>query len=253
MDAFLDKTFWGSGSFADLFTSTSGFVTDATAPLYGVPAPGSADPVEVALPASERAGVLTQPGMLTSTSHGISHSAILRGVVVMKSILCMDVGAPPPGVSGLNPDPTPGTRLTAREQVEKTHAIPECLGCHNTIDGLGFTFENYDALGRYRTHDDGLPVDPSGRVQGTLDSNGPVHNAIDLSQRLSHSAQVQDCLAAHWFRFGTGHNESGDGETCEVAQLGHALRASHGDMRAVLRALVTSPAFRSRVSEGAAP
>src|SRR5690606_26192114 len=102
--AYLDKALWEDDSFESLFGGTFGFVNDRLAPIFGVDPPGTDELVLVELDSSQRRGVLTQPGLLASTSHGISHSPIFRGVTVLESVLCMPTPPAPPGVLD---DPNP--------------------------------------------------------------------------------------------------------------------------------------------------
>src|SRR5690606_3492250 len=145
-----------------LMTGSFGYVNDRLAPIFGVPAPGSDALSLMELPTGERRGVLTQPGLLASTSHGIQHSPIYRGVTMLSSILCIDMPAPPPGIlDDFEPEQLPpGEVCTVRDQIAKTHTVgTDCQGCHSQIDGAGFAFENYDALGRFRTSENGCDVD----------------------------------------------------------------------------------------------
>ncbi|MCA9684964.1 MAG: DUF1592 domain-containing protein, partial [Myxococcales bacterium] len=183
---YLDKALWEDDSWDALMTGSFGFVNDDLAPLYGVAAPGSDAMTLVELDPSQRAGVLTQPGLLASTSHGISHSPIYRGVTMLDNILCTPVPAPPPGVlDETEPLPVPPEELcTTRDYVSKTHTNrAECEGCHNLIDPAGFVFEHYDALGRYRVTENDCPIDASASFPSTVgEVSDDARKLIDITR-----------------------------------------------------------------------
>ena len=64
------------------------------------------------------------------------------------------------------------------------HSSPACSVCHESIDAIGFTFENYDSLGQFRTQDNGYPY-ATGAIMGTEDMDGAVNNAVELAKNLS--------------------------------------------------------------------
>ncbi len=242
---FLDKVLWQDDSWESLMTGSFGFVNDRLAPVFGVAAPGTDELTLVELSASERRGVLTQPGLLASTSHGIQHSPIYRGVTMLSSVLCNEMPAPPPGIlDDFEPVDVPADEVcTVRDQIAKTHTVGnDCQGCHAQIDGAGFAFEHYDALGRFRTEENGCEVDASGTFPGTL---GDVTDAIDMADKLAASEDAATCMAAHMFRFGLGRSEV-RGDQCMIDAMTDAMLGGSGSLREMVVALVLSPAFRTR-------
>lgn len=241
--AFVSDAFWERGSNRALFEGRQGYVNDRLASLMGVSAPGSDELVPVTLPESERAGILTQPGVLASTSHGVGHSPILRGVLVLSSVLCTPPPPPPDdvdiGIADDEPIGEGGTLLTTREKLERTHGTAECASCHDAIDGIGFAFERYDGLGRFRLEENGAEVDPSGMLRGA-----PVADAIELGEALAEDAQARECLATQWYRFALGRTEAA-ADSCEIRRLADTL-GELDDPKEMLVALVTSNAFRFR-------
>ena len=135
-------------------------------------------------------GFLTLMGGLHARSNPKFPSPVLRGLFVKERLLCQHVSQPsgdiPPIEDIENTEPQ-----TNRERYEAHSSIAGCASCHESIDGIGFTFENYDSLGVYRDSDNGFPVDASGELIGT-DVDGPLQNAIALSQKLSQSRTVYD-------------------------------------------------------------
>lgn len=150
-----------------------------------------------------------------------------------------------------NIDTTPPTRnatnamLTNRERYAQLHSQPAaCFGCHRLIDGVGFGFETYDAVGAFRTTDNKRPVDESGELINT-DVDGPFRGGVELAQRLAKSAQVRSCVTTQWFRQAFARSP-GARDACSVELASEAFNANKQDFGALVLALVRSHAFRNR-------
>lgn len=243
LDRFVAAQFEGPGSLAALLTSPATFVTPELAALYGLDVAGDAW-TPATLDPAERAGLLTRAGLLAATAHAIHPSPVQRGVLVLSRLLCVPPSPPPPGVSTAPPEDDPDQPRTNRERYAQHSARSECTGCHAAIDGVGFGFEHYDALGAYRDQDGGLPVDARGELRGT-DIDGPFDGAVDLSQRLAGSVQVHDCAVTQTFRYAFGRSVVAD-DTCTLDELRADFLGHGGDLRALLLAIVRSDAFRTR-------
>jgi hypothetical protein len=232
----------GDGSFRTLLTSTSTQVNAALAKLYGVSAPASGW-APATLNATERAGLLTRADFLAGRAHMVAGSPPLRANYVMQRLLCQTV-PPPPGNADLSEPAakvTAGAVKTNRQLFEDRIAPATCHGCHSLFNPLGYALESYDAIGRYRTTDNGLPVDSSAHFQlGAIDWQ--LASGVDLSAKLAGSPQVQTCVASHWFQYALGR-EIETADQCRMAKLNLALTSAGGDIRELLVALVTSPEF----------
>ena len=135
--------------------------TTALAAIYGTDeSPGW---IQRDLDPTQRAGLLTLSGFLTQKAENMQSDPIHRGVFINEALLCTSLPPPPDNVSGL-PEMLPG--MTNRERVEAHTGVGTCgEGCHSLlINPPGFAFENYEGLGRYRTEDNGQPVDSSGAL-----------------------------------------------------------------------------------------
>jgi hypothetical protein len=117
------------------------------------------------------------------------------------------------------------------------------------MDPIGFAFEHFDATGRWRENDAGVPVDATGMLTGT-DVDGPIDGVQQLAARLLDSAQVRRCVASQWFRWAFGRNEQTDDDLCTVGQLAHALDTGASDC-GLVRATVQSPTFLLAPAGGA--
>jgi hypothetical protein len=110
---------------------------------------------------TERGGLLGQGSILLLTSHTAKTSPVLRGKWILDNLLNSPPPPPPPGVPPLDESPAAGRKLTTREQVERHRNNAVCASCHSRMDPLGFALENFDVIGRWRTHDDGGEIDAS--------------------------------------------------------------------------------------------
>ncbi len=246
VDRFVDYAFWSDGKLATLLTDNHAHVNGQLAAIYGVPAPaaGTTGFALVETPPGQRAGILTQAGIMAALAKTITDSPVHRGVFVLDHLLCTQIPDPPADIPPL-PEPRVGEPArTTRQRVEQSHSNPTCAACHKMIDGIGFGFENYDAIGRYRTKENGIAVDSSGEFVGT-DIDGRFDGAVDMGRKLAKSGQVMDCVAKQWFRYGFGRVEA-PADACALSPIQDGFRASGGDMKGLLLTMVKSDAFRYR-------
>jgi hypothetical protein len=232
----------GDATLDTLLTAEFTFTEDpALLALYGATLPEGHTPGDpVPLPEGQRAGLLTHASLLASHAHANQTSPIHRGVVVRENLFCHMLPPPPPDVDDVPPDPDPNA--TTRERFDQHTSDPSCAGCHNLIDPIGFGLENYDGIGAFRTMEGDLPVDASGELMGT-DVDGSFDGAVELAGRLVESPMVRQCVARQWFRFALGRNEAAE-DSCTMDRLYDVFESSGNDVRALLRELVLSDAFR---------
>ncbi len=244
LDQYLDDSYFGTaGTFEKLFTAPRVWVNATLSPLYGGLAPAAE--FEPQMMPDPRAGLLTQPGMMALLSHSDQSAPVIRGVFVRERILCEPVPPPPPDVNAVAPDPDPSA--TTRERFRQHTEQDACSGCHKLIDGIGFGFERYDQLGRYRAVENGLDVDESGEVVAMLEEglDGPFAGAVELSERIAQSPKARDCLVSNWYRYTFGRQEQAE-DSCSVAQVQERFRASEGNLKELLVALTQTDAFLYR-------
>src|SRR6185312_15968664 len=201
---FLNTIFAQGGGIKDFYTTPVGFVDSLTAPLYGVSGNFSSDPMmltKVDLDPSRRSGLLTQAGFLSSyISVGNEPDIIHRGVFIAERLLCKNL--PPPDPKAVGTMIPNITGLTNRQRVEMTTGKGTCgEACHATLfNPLGYAFENYDAIGEYRTIDHGKPVNAadSYTLDGRLVS---FSNGVELSHALAESKQLHDCYVQNMLTY----------------------------------------------------
>jgi hypothetical protein len=118
------------------------------------------------------------------------------------------------------------------------------------IDGVGFGFESYDQLGRYRSIENGLPVDTHGQVlAGDPSLDGAFNGTLELASRLAQSPRVRDCMAASWYRFAFGRLET-EADQCSLSEVKSHFAKASGDLRELLVSITQSVAFRYRPAIG---
>ncbi len=247
LQSFADHVvFEAEGTVAALFTSPQAVLDARAASIYGVSVPDDGQRHVVELDPSERAGLLTRAAFLATQAYPQTGSPPRRGKFVIERLLCSELPSPPGDADLTPPTPEPGAK-TNRELFEEKTAEPHCWGCHQVLHGVGFGFEHYDAIGRYQTLDSGLPIDATGQLIGS-DVDGPFDGAVELSQLLASSEQVESCVTRQWFRFAYGRAETPQDE-CRIDHLRDRLAEADGSIQALLLDLIASEDF-TRVSQG---
>ncbi len=239
--------FDGDGSLDSLFTSSQSYVTDELAELYGASArPGAGlDEMQlVDLPTSERAGLLTQGSFLASRAHEVYGSPVLRGVFVLSRMLCIPPPPPLPGIDITPPREGENAPRTNRDRYAAHTTRAVCQSCHQKIDPIGFALEGYDSLGRFRTMDNGVPVDATSALAGT-DVDGAIDGALGLSRSLAASEMVRRCMTTQWFRNAYGRAEART-DRCAIDAIDTRFETSNERLPELLIAIVTSPEFAYR-------
>jgi len=158
----------------DLLNADYTFVNERLARHYGIPNIYGTDFRRVTLTDPARFGLLGQGSILTVTSMPNRTSPVLRGKWILTNLLGNPPNPPPPGVPALKDNEAGAAKLSLRERMEAHRANPACAGCHRVMDPLGFSLENFDAVGQWRTNDDGSRIDPSGTLFNGAQVDGPV-------------------------------------------------------------------------------
>ncbi len=127
-----------------------------------------------------RRGLLGQGSILTVTSYPTRTSPVLRGKWILENILGTPPPAPPPNVPALKENDEGGKVTTVRERMEEHRKNPACATCHRVMDPLGFSLDNFDAIGQWRSKEAGLPIDASGQLADGTKVNG----VVDLRRAL---------------------------------------------------------------------
>jgi len=241
--AFFDDVLGAQGGrLASLLTSTKVFANQDLAPYYGTTASGTT--VQPVQPQGSGApsGLLTLPAFLSMLAKPDASSPIYRGKFVREELLCQPLPPPPPNVPK-PPDTQPG--VSTRERFKQHEVDPSCSTCHTLIDPIGLGFESYDALGHYRSMDNGQTVDASGEIKAPSDVAGKFNGVVELGQKLAASKGVEECMARQWFRFMLSRFEQ-DVDGCSMTALVSKFRADNGSLNSLPLALIQTDAFLYR-------
>jgi hypothetical protein len=157
----------------ELLTADYTFVNARLARHYGLSDVYGSHFRRVALSDDRRAGLLGHASILTVTSFPNRTSPVVRGKWLLENMLGMPPPAPPPDVPELPENEQGEAPRTIRERLEQHRRNPVCASCHATMDPLGFALEPFDAIGRWRTTEDGQPVDASGALIDGTQIDGP--------------------------------------------------------------------------------
>lgn len=231
------------GSALEIITQTQTYANEAIASIYGVTGPTGPWFVPIATDPTQRAGVLTMPGILTMTSGPENPNIVKRGVWLAEAILC---AAPPPPAAGVPAEPVPLPGETDRERLARHRLDPSCASCHDLIDPLGFAFEGYDALGRWRDQVDGKPVDNLGNLPG-----GPTFaGVVEMSELLATGDEYPTCVTRKVMTYALGRTIAGK-DQCIVSAIAEETVTPESTLSDLLWAVVTSDAFLTEeIKEG---
>jgi hypothetical protein len=170
-ELFLDSVLRENRSVRELLTANYTFVNERLAKHYGIPNIHGSQFQRVTFPeGSPRGGLLGQGSILTLTSYSTRTSPVLRGKYVLENLLASPPPPPPPNVPSLKTEGEKSEeQLSLREAMIKHRASPACANCHARMDPIGFALENFDAVGQWRDHDSGKPIDVSSKLaDGTV-------------------------------------------------------------------------------------
>jgi hypothetical protein len=156
---FVQSIVRGDCPISDFLTADYTFLNQRLAAFYGIPNVEGPQFRRVDLPPdSHRGGIFTQASVLTVSSYPARTSPVLRGKWILENLLDAAPPPPPPNVPKLD-ETALGVSTTVRQRLDQHRSNPACSGCHSRMDPLGFSLENYDAIGHWRTLDGNLPID----------------------------------------------------------------------------------------------
>jgi hypothetical protein len=266
---FVDAVMFGTtpdqnGSLSALLNAPTTYLNDALAKFYGVSlaANGGSELQPVALTDQDRRGILTLGGVLLTHSRSNDSSPIHRGKLVRERLLCQPLPPPPAGLVLQPPglDPT----KTARERYAEHSSNAYCSTCHRLMDPIGFAFEHFDGIGRFRPDDNGLPIDVSGEVIANdptmyplADANGTFMGTDGLDDKLEASTAAQSCYALEWFRFAYGEGkterDAAGYPSCQAKAFEAAVLKTSGSLTDIITTLTQSDWFYARTGPQTPP
>lgn len=197
----------------------------------------------LSLGSSHRGGVITQASVLTLTSNPNRTSPVKRGKWIMENILGTPPAAPPPGVSEFTDDDQSAASGSLRARMELHRKNPRCAVCHEQMDSLGFALENFDAIGRWRTHEGEFPIDPSGVLPDGTTIAGPGQLKTILSEH--RRERFVACFLEKMLGYALGR-ELQYFDQCAVDQLTSTLSQDDYRFSSLVTQIVESEPFRKR-------
>ena len=245
---FVESIVAHDGGVSDLLTSTKAYVNADLAKIYGLQGSFGPQYVEVELDPSIRAGLLTRAGFLARNATLDEPDPIHRGVFINLGILCRNITAPPN-----IPDMLDKTGNTNREKVTSVTGVGTCgENCHHTIiNPLGFAFENFDAIGGYRTADHGFPIDAAATYHFVDGREISYNGAVELSRELAKSPEVHACYSRQLLEFMLGRDLQLLDSSVVRDMANHSLDKT--SIKDLVIDVVTSNTFRSRSFERSQP
>lgn len=233
-------------SLLELIDSDYTFLNDALSAHYQI---AGIEPVEgpelrlVRLPRdSHRGGVLTQGTALVVTSNPDRTSPVKRGLFILENLLGTPPAAPPPNIPALEDVAAEANKkLTLRETLAIHRQEALCSSCHNQMDPLGLAFENFNALGRYRTQELGQAIEVSGEL-----SSGERFTTVDELKKIlvtNRRSEFYRCITEKMLTYSLGRAvEYTDSHT--IDELVESLESNEGRAQTLLRGIIKSPAFQ---------
>ena len=221
-----------------LYTTRTTFVNRRLAAIYEVPSPQDDGFAEIELPLDRpRRGVLGHVSFLAQQSHPTSSSATLRGKFIRQRLICGYVPPPPVNLNTAIPEPSE-TAKTLKERLIVHMQATDCNGCHSRTDPPGFALEQFDGIGRFRTDDNGVTIDPS----GNLDTYS-FADAVELAEVMANHPDLVPCVVKMVYSYAGGHLPT-DGEKDQVSELATAFASGGHRVRQLFASVAVSQGFR---------
>jgi hypothetical protein len=222
----------------ELVAADYSFINERLARHYGVADVHGSHFRRVTFASGVRGGLLGQGSILAATSYPNRTSPVVRGRWLLENVLGSPPPAPPPDVPSLQNDAS-GRPRSIREQMEAHRRNPACAVCHVRMDPLGFSLENFDALGKWRTESDGGPVDAS----ATLPDGSAFQGVTGLRQLLAgHETDFAQTFTQKLLAYALGRGLGVDDQPAVRAVVREASRDGYR-WSAVIRGVVTSVPF----------
>lgn len=230
-------------SILEFIDSDYTFVNERLAKHYGLPNVSGLNMRRVDLKDRNRGGVLTMAAVLTVTSQPGRTSPVKRGKWILEQIVGEPPPPPPPAVPALEEqDKGINASLSLREKMVKHRQDPVCASCHIKMDAIGFGFENYDAIGRWRTTDDGAKLDTAGDLPGGVKFN----NAVELkSIFMERKDSFTRCVTEKMLIFALGRGLM-DYDNQVVDEISAAVAKNDYRFSTLITRIVTSYPFMNR-------
>lgn len=232
LEWFVERVVWsGNSDYRELILADYLLFNERLAKFYGVPVPEGGGFQAVKCDPAQRAGVMTHPYLLAKLAHPDTTSPIHRGVFATRNLLGGILKPPPEAIAFENHKFDP--KMTMREKVSEMTRNKACMTCHETINPLGFTLENFDAVGRYRTTEGERRIDPEADYQTLEGETLRLRGPRDLANHAAESAGARRGFIRQLFQYALKQNPAVYGHDT-VSRLDAAFTASGQNVRELL-------------------
>ena len=242
-DLFITEVLWsGQVNYEDLFFSDMTWVNSELSVIYDIPDPGPGWH-RVQLDES-RPGILTRSAFLSAHAYTGSSAPIKRGHFVLSEMLCQELSVPP-DVNTVLPEESEDAN-NIRERLLQHRTDSSCNGCHDLIDPIGFSFENFDAIGAWRDNwENGVPIDSTGDLEiGSFD------NAAEMIAMAATTDTAKECYSTRWFEYALGRPAETE-DLCSLDTIQQRFINSGGNIRSLLVDIAMTDAFLYRFAQEA--
>jgi hypothetical protein len=245
-ELFLESQLREDRSALELLSANYTFLNERLARHYGIPGVYGSHFRRVTLPENgARAGLLGHGSILTVTSYADRTSPVLRGKWLLENLLGAPPPPPPPEVPPFPENKSGEQPRSVRARMEQHRRNPVCATCHNRIDPLGFALENFNAVGQYRTAEEGSAIDPSGTLPDGTKFSGPAEfRRVLLTQREELMTSLTEKLLTYALGRGVDYYDMPS-----VRRIIRDAAADNYRWSSLIVSLVKSAPFQMRRSE----
>lgn len=195
---------------------------------------------------SKRFGLFNKSAFIASHSGPTEASLVKRGAFFMRKVMCLETGAVPDGVDATIPADIKGSE---RQRIETATQNAPCIGCHMTINPFGFALNNFDAIGRRRTKDHGVPADSSISLAFLGEPQKETPDPVAALEYFTGSDRFRQCFICQLFRYYLGRQEEPSDDPVMKAMY-IQLSNQQEDILGLLQVMAESSRFSQRVQKG---
>ncbi|HEY9462495.1 MAG TPA: DUF1592 domain-containing protein, partial [Vicinamibacterales bacterium] len=243
-ELFLDDQLKADRGIAELLTSDSTFLNEQLARHYGISGVYGSHFRRVTLADENRWGLLGKASVLAVTSYPTRTSPTIRGKWLLENILAAPVPPPPPNANANLDESKLGKTTTVREMLEQHRANPVCASCHARMDPIGFSLENFDAVGQWRTMDGDTTINATGVLLDGTKVDGPAALRRALVAR---QEQFVRTVTGKLLTYAVGR-EMQYSDAPAIRAIVRAAAADDYRWSSTILAIVRSPPFQMRRS-----
>lgn len=231
-------------TFQELLLGDYSMLNDTLGDLYDVSTAGGFAKAD--MEGQPRVGILMQGSTLARLATPSRSQPIYRGDFLLKDVLCRHLELPE-NLNVMLPEPDP--TKTYREQLDQMTGVGSCYNCHSRINPLGYGLEAFDALGRHRPEENGLPIDTSGSLVGLGDAEGSFNDGPEMMQIIANSETAAECYTEKWYQFALGRARREIEDQASFDEIMQRFRSSGFNLQELLVAISESDPFLTRTME----